>query len=620
MTDQEPHPLYKAPSESDLPSLIRRAASGRSSTSVDHGLLPIPPRPTLPLHTMFSDEAIRAASPSPPPSLSPHPVRAPSVMMRPSPSTSPRFEPPATAPAAVSFSEYVTSEFGANNNNPRFRLAFAGQPASSPTPASTSSVAIPDGNTDTAITAAVAGVAAIAMAPNTSADADARIERSSETPITRADSLPNIPVSELLNPSGPPARPGRSNLDVSTPIDPSHETETQNPDPHPVSRAAWGKLDCIELDKLGKVSERSMTRPEIIQEARAAGPNIISSIPNMHAIFSEATHRPNVTDLHAISDMLASPGFPVDSRRGIYKSLRDYLRNSLQIRDIRQVDPAFVAKPALWVRHSAIVVSLEGIRAIILFNKIFLFDPSHEDTSELLDLARKCVLQNPDSDNPQPFEFNALEAILIFAAMRLEKEFENLESQIKVYLHHLPNELTTKMLEKLRRKKQQLSHFHSRAHNVKSILENLLDEDEEMADMYLTEKRNTGNAIRDSHDHTEVETLLETYLQVIDELVNHAALLDDGIDDTEGLVMIHLDTLRNRLLKVELSLGVVTMMSTLGSVISGIFGMNFEVGIFGENSSLVWFWAVVGTIVVIIVIASWAILGRLRSRGLYGID
>lgn len=335
---------------------------------------------------------------------------------------------------------------------------------------------------------------------------------------------------------------------------------------------------------------------------------------------------PDLLTSHATLNMLTSTSIPAESRR----AWRDYLRNSLQLRDIRQVDPAFAAKPALWVRHTAIVVSLDGLRAIILFNKMFVFEPGREESQQLMQVASKCVTRMAtDGDRPQPFEFHALEGLLIFVAMRLDREFSQFKPYVEVYLHQLPNKLSTKMLEELRKLKQHLKQMMLRANSVKTILEGLLDDDDEMANMYLSEKHyssctqgGAGVPPRDSDEHSEVEVLLETYLQVIDEILNSAQLLDDAIDDTEGLVQIHLDTLRNHLLTVELSLSVVTMMCTLGSVISGVFGMNFPV--LDAESERSWtgnpgaFWGVVVVIVMIIIGPSWLILSLFRRRGLAG--
>lgn len=286
----------------------------------------------------------------------------------------------------------------------------------------------------------------------------------------------------------------------------------------------------------------------------------------------------------------------------------------LQARDIRQVDPAFDAKAALWVRCSAIVVSLEGLRAILFRDRLLVFDPNKDNSEQMMRIVRQSVTvaEEEEGGGRQAFEFKALEGILIYLGMRLERELEVLRPSIEDSLRELPNELTSKKLEELRIKKQQLNHFHSRATTVKTILEGLLDEDEDMRDMYLSDKMNG-----EISDHNQVETLLEAYLQVIDEYVSQSQLLKGAVDETEDLVSIHLDTLRNRLLSIQLATNVVTMMFGLGGLIFGMFGMNIPISIYegGGAGFVIVVTVTLGVGVTLTVLVLW----MLRKRGVYTI-
>lgn len=525
--------------------------------------------------------------------------------------------------SAVSFSEYVQSE-----------LASA---QASPPPRQFPPVA--------AVAAALAA-ARMTMAPSDSSPSPTRassVQAEVQESMHRSETLPNLSGHDIGDSTESSSGDGDGNDGANNNVPPdagnlgggrrpdissdeSESTTSAQSDPQgpshsrAPSRTRWSTLDCLQLDDEGGITERILTRSEILQEARSDRANFgptLSSVAQMLAQLPKPGSDA-AASAGAAFDIPRTSG-SIDGRRATQRALRDYLRNSLQVRDIRQVDPAFAAKPALWVRHSAFVVSLEGIRAIIFWNKMYMFDTRRSETQELASIAQKCVTSTLDVDNPQPFEFNALEGILIFIAVRLERVFNDMKPEIDTYIHQWPSKLTTKMLEELRRRKQQLKHFHSRASTIKTILENLLDEDEEMANMYLTEKQVNKDIVRPAHEHMEVETLLEAYLQVIDEHVNHSTLLNDAIDDTEDLVMIHLDKLRNRLLSVELVLSVVSMMFTLGGVIAGVFGMNLQMPLFEDNAPSLWFFLVVGLIVGIVVIASWMILIALKRRGLYSV-
>lgn len=583
-----------------------------------------PPR----LERLFSEDAVfpvilssNAPVSSPVPATSPGVASPGTTINIPPISPSPHF--PELPLSAVSFSEYVQSE-----------LASA---QASPHPRQFPPVA--------AVAAALAAVR-LNIPSSDSPPPPAQVSSAHRDPhesMHRSETLPNFSNHEAgdstestsggaggsddMNNAGVPGASiseGGRRRGIS--LDGSESSHSAQSDPYgpghsrAPSRTRWSTLDCLQLDDEGGITERVLTRSDILQEARSARSSFGPSMSSVAQLLAQLP-RPG-------TDAAASAGaaFDVprahqsnDGRRATQRALRDYLRNSLQVRDIRQVDPAFAAKPALWVRHSALVVSLEGIRAIIFWNKMYMFDTRRPETKELASIAQKCVTSTPDVDNPQPFEFNALEGILIFIAVRLERVFNDLKVEIDMYIHQWPSKLTTKMLEELRRRKQQLKHFHSRASTMKTILENLLDEDEEMANMYLTEKQVNKDLVRPAHEHMEVETLLEAYLQVIDEHVNHSTLLNDAIDDTEDLLMIHLDKLRNRLLSVELVLSVVSMTFALGGVIAGVFGMNLHMPLFEDNVPSLWFFLAVGLIVAVVTIPSWLILTALKRRGLYSV-
>lgn len=81
--------------------------------------------------------------------------------------------------------------------------------------------------------------------------------------------------------------------------------------------------------------------------------------------------------------------------------------------------------------------------------------------------------------------------------------------------------------------------------------------------------------------------------------------------------MIHLDTLRNKLLSVELALSVFSMTFGFGGLVAGVFGMNLEIPLFEPDASPYWFLAVVLFVLLFIIIVSASVLLQLRRRGLY---
>lgn len=247
----------------------------------------------------------------------------------------------------------------------------------------------------------------------------------------------------------------------------------------------------------------------------------------------------------------------------------------LTVRDMRQIDPSFTAKPAIWVREEALVVSLESVRAIILTDRMFLFDPDNEKVKTSLWNVRKRLTHNHE-DAFMPFEFRALEGILIHACSFLERDFTAIEPDLRSTLIKLPSSCSNDELQRLHVLEQQLNQYYSRVRKVQQAIQTVLDEDEDMAEMYLTEKRKNPGIVRNPLDHDEAEMLLETYLQMVDDLTSRAGLLNQAIDDTENLIEIHLDTQQNRVLMVDLIITAITTTLSFATMIASIFGMNLR--------------------------------------------
>lgn len=264
------------------------------------------------------------------------------------------------------------------------------------------------------------------------------------------------------------------------------------------------------------------------------------------------------------------------------------------------------------------VVSLENVRAIILHNKMLVFDPDNKNVRKPIAYIRKRLVNNVE-DVFLPFEFRALEGILIYTCTVLEREFSMIEPNLRKTLRDLPNRINNEQLERLRQLEQKLNHFYSRARKVQAALQSVLDEDEDMADMYLTEKRRNPGLTRNPVDHDEAEMLLETYLQNVDDLTAKAGLLNTAIDDTENLIEIHLDTMQNRLLLVDLIITVIMTMLSFGTMITGIFGMNLPLpdGVSQLPTSQYYFYGCVVLILLVMTIGLVVLTRWCRRQGIY---
>ncbi|KAG0463559.1 hypothetical protein HPP92_019628 [Vanilla planifolia] len=253
-------------------------------------------------------------------------------------------------------------------------------------------------------------------------------------------------------------------------------------------------------------------------------------------------------------------------------------------------------------------------------------------------------LANSTGSKVLPFEFIALEACLEAACSCLENEATTLENEAHPALDKLTSKISTLNLEHVRQIKSRLVAITGRVQKVRDELEHLLDDDEDMAEMYLTDKlltqlsngspqssqyqfsNNNGeriatkilsaeNDVQNNDDHNdlvsgsslilgdelrsctystcsarhldveELEMLLEAYFVQIDSTLNKLSALREYVDDTEDYINLMLDDKQNHLLQMGVVLMTVTMIISAFIVVVAIFGMNIKVGLFDENKA-----------------------------------
>lgn len=92
--------------------------------------------------------------------------------------------------------------------------------------------------------------------------------------------------------------------------------------------------------------------------------------------------------------------------------------------------------------------------------------------------------------------------------------------------------------------------------------------------MYLTDKEKGKH--RESHDHEEVELLLEAYYKQTEEIAAKASTLRQHMRSTEEIVQLILDVSRNSLMWYDIRLTIITLSATIVSGYGALFGMNLR--------------------------------------------
>ena len=151
----------------------------------------------------------------------------------------------------------------------------------------------------------------------------------------------------------------------------------------------------------------------------------------------------------------------------------------------------------------------------------------------MYDLQGRLQQKNAPGASGLPYEFRALEAVLTSVTSELEADFEAVREPVLHILSELEDDIDRHKLRLLLILSKRMSTFEQKAKLVRDAIDELLEAEDDLASMYLTEKAH--DIKRDPDDHTEVEMLLESYHKLTDEIVQEAGNFVSGIRNTEEM-------------------------------------------------------------------------------------
>ncbi|XVF45220.1 hypothetical protein PTKIN_Ptkin02bG0187600 [Pterospermum kingtungense] len=358
-------------------------------------------------------------------------------------------------------------------------------------------------------------------------------------------------------------------------------------------------------------------------------------------------------------------------------------RASIPARDLRILGPVFSHSSTILAREKAMVVNLEFIKAIVTAEEVLILDPLQQEVLQFVDQLRQQLPHKSaskmqgagtvdvnDSEThvstggqwlpvPEameglqcelPFEFQVLEIALEVVCSFLDKNVAELERDAYPVLDELARNVSTKNLEHVRSLKSNLTRLLARVQKVRDEIEHLLDDNEDMAQLYLTRKwiqnqqseallgavvsngistvspyglqlgSNRSASLVSSHnlddsDVEDLEMLLEAYFMQLDGTRNKILSVREYIDDTEDYVNIQLDNQRNELIQLQLTLTIASFAVAVETLIAGWFGMNIPCTLYNKNGIFEIF---VGGITAGCVLIFLLVLGYARWKKLLG--
>ncbi|CAN6439495.1 unnamed protein product [Victoria cruziana] len=183
-------------------------------------------------------------------------------------------------------------------------------------------------------------------------------------------------------------------------------------------------------------------------------------------------------------------------------------RAQIHARDLRILDPLLSYPSTILGRERAIVLNLEHIKAIITSEEVLLRDPMDDNVIPVVEELRRRLppgnivqpngegreqvggqhdMDAGEEDEP-PFEFRALEVALEGICSFLDARTTELETAAYPALDELTSKISSRNLDHVRKLKSAMTRLTGRVQKVRDELEQLLDDDDDMADLYLTRK------------------------------------------------------------------------------------------------------------------------------------
>ncbi|KAI4369672.1 hypothetical protein MLD38_018089 [Melastoma candidum] len=337
-------------------------------------------------------------------------------------------------------------------------------------------------------------------------------------------------------------------------------------------------------------------------------------------------------------------------------------RVQIHARDLRILDPLLSYPSTILGRERAIVLNLEHIKAIITADEVLLRDPLDDNVVPVVEELQRRLpptsgagqgdeeyhaghKDDAGEDDESPFEFRALEVALESICSFLAARTTELETAAYPALDELTSKISSRNLDRVRKLKSAMTRLTARVQKVRDELEQLLDDDDDMADLYLSRKlvgasspvsgsgahnwfpasptigskisRASVATVRgDENDVEELEMLLEAYFMQIDGTLNKLTTLREYIDDTEDYINIQLDNHRNQLIQLELFLTSGTVSLSIYSLVAGVFGMNIPYT-WNDGHGYMFKWVVIVTGVFCAMVFLF-IIAYARRKGLIG--
>ncbi|BGP16574.1 magnesium ion transporter [Rhodosporidiobolus nylandii] len=299
-------------------------------------------------------------------------------------------------------------------------------------------------------------------------------------------------------------------------------------------------------------------------------------------------------------------------------------RFGLLPRDLRSLDAHILdVRPALIVAQKSLIFCSPVLRAIIAPDLIVLIGTDKENPicdeqasrqmAESVQSVMKYLEISGSATGPKstaPFELRALEALLLLTVRGLRSISVTLQERVYKTIPQLRFGVSPAELRDLLECKRTVEDCLLGGRSMQSALAQVLADDEDLADMYISDKL-TGFK-REVADHQQAELLLEYYERRLDETSESCERLSTLLAEVDSNISLVLASTRVRLQNLELQTAIGTLALGAGATVAGFFGMNLTSGL--EEHPTAFYWTAGGLSTLMLGITAICYIRLIRAR------
>lgn len=240
-------------------------------------------------------------------------------------------------------------------------------------------------------------------------------------------------------------------------------------------------------------------------------------------------------------------------------------------------------------RGKGVVMNLGFVKLLISKDRVLVSNLENEEIEAVF--LPGLIERIKKGGSAASFEILVFDYALSHKVNKMRQFAEDLEKNANRLLKKISaDNIKDQTFEELLRLKKKISKFEIIVKENEGAAMDLLDDDEELLELCLSHKNTRSKKVIEAAVD-EVESVLESFAEQIEEMSYKIGELKENIDDTQEVLTLKMNARRNIIIRFDLMATLVTALFSLMAVVTGLYGMNIRNNL--ENNPIA-FWVIVG--------------------------